>query len=676
MKNKYANLLRPITIGNVVLKNRMWFSSGYPQCLQGPESWPNDATLSFYAGAAKNGAAVVNFRDCNVNSKGTGNPHPPKWDINDPKVQNYLFQQVEAIHFYNSKICISLQVSFPHGYNISATEEYLPPEKSHTDAIRKEFTVENMGSDSAAEVYHFDRIGAIPATKELSVEQINTTINNAVKRAMFYKWLGFDMCCIHMAYQISPLAYSLSPAINKRTDKYGGSVENRARLALELFSAIKKACGPDFLVCAYISGEDGVEGGYTIDDLCQYAKVWEGSLDAMLLRAPDMVLSHPTSFNMEHNKPMTLGYAEALKKSGTGITIVPVGGFQDIDKNEEYLAGGKADMIAMTRAFISDPEYGKKAYEGRGDDVVPCLRCNNCHGYSRQGEWHSVCSVNPLHGVTVSLNKTPAPVEREKRVAIVGGGAAGMQAAVYASARGHRVTLFEQSGCLGGQLLHANYADFKWAVKDYMDYLIHQMDKRGIDVRLNTKATPEMVEAENFDAVIVAVGAVPSVPAIPGADGEHVWDPVSVFGAESRLGKRVAIVGGGNIGTEAGMYLARTGHSVTVLTRQNQLAKDVSTLHYEDTYRDYYDALEGFAFITNATTTQINEKSLVYRLESGEEKTLEFDSVVVAGGMKPLHSEAVSFFGCAERLIMIGDCDRVGNIQKCVRAAYGAAQQL
>jgi len=630
--NRYSHLLSPLKIGNVVLKNRMLSTKALPHFLQGPEAFPADSTISHYANVAKNGAAVVTVSRINLEERG---------------IQNYVAQIADAIHLYGAKANVALtQSAEPRGYNIS---DITPDPSAPSERYR------------------------IAEGKEMPVDMIKKMIEDFAASAKSYKDLGFDMACIYMSYRSSIFANSLSPAMNKRTDQYGGSIENRARLTIELCQAIKRACGQDFLIDCQISGEEE-PGGYTIEDIVKYAKLWEGSVDILQFRGWDGVSSHPMGYNSEKEKPLTLHYAETVKKSGAKIITMPVGGFQYLDLLEEWIAEGKTDMVGMARSFICDPEYGKKAYEGRGEDVVPCIRCNKCHGNSHAPNL-DVCSVNPKFGLAHKINRMIDAPTASMKVAVIGGGPAGIRAALIASERGHKVTLYEKSGSLGGLLRHSDFYSFQWPLKEYKDYLIRQVDKKGIEVFLNTEATPDMIKAKGYDAVLFAVGAEPVIPNIPGADGSNVYNVANVYDKEKTLGKDVVFIGGGLIGAQTGMHLAETGHKVTVLASGKQL------IEYEGPHQgiptDTYEDMNNFSYILETTASRISEGKVFYKDSAGSERSVQADSVVIFAGFMPRLDEVMKFSGSAGRFSIIGACTgEGGNVQMCNRTAFGAASQI
>jgi NADPH-dependent 2,4-dienoyl-CoA reductase/sulfur reductase-like enzyme len=330
----------------------------------------------------------------------------------------------------------------------------------------------------------------------------------------------------------------------------------------------------------------------------------------------------------------------------------------------------------MARAWVCNTDYGRLVYEGRNEDVVPCLRCNGCHIYSWTAPFNSVCAVNPAWGLEHRLDKMVEPPAAKKRVAIVGGGIAGMEAAVVAAKRGHEVTLYEKSDALGGTLRKIENVSFKWPHRDFKNYLIRQVAKWGVIVRLNTEAIPEMLQGEKYDAVLAAVGSEPVIPPISGVDGKNVVFAPDIYGSEDAMEDNVVVIGGGEVGVETGMHLAEKGHRVTVLEMGDMLAPSAVPIHYYTMLREAWEKLPNFKYVLNARATAITGDSVIYKDENGQEHTVRAGSAVIAVGMKPKSDLAMGFYSAGYRFFMIGDCHVAGNVQKAMRSAFGIASLL
>ncbi|MBN1625792.1 MAG: FAD-dependent oxidoreductase [Deltaproteobacteria bacterium] len=403
------------------------------------------------------------------------------------------------------------------------------------------------------------------------------------------------------------------------------------------------------------------------------ARIMEGGVDILRMGGGSAI-----TFNQykEKGSPDIIRLSQAIKESGVKILTMPGGGFGDPDIMEEYIAGSKCDMITLARALIADPDYGRKILEGRGEDIVPCTLENRCHGDTWTGPWISVCCVNPRMGLESAVKVIDSPTI-PKKVAVIGGGPAGMKAAITAAERGHKVTLYEKTGALGGLLQHADYSPFKWPIKDFKDYLIRQVKKTGVDVHLNTEAAPDTIKAKGYDVVLVALGSDPVVPKIPGSDGSNVFDITSAHKKNKSLGKNVVFVGAGEHVVEAAIFLVKAGRNVTILTDDVELLK-INRVHYPEELMNITDTLENFSFALKATTTRISDGQVFYRDAQGNERSVKADSIVIHGGLKPRQEEAMKFNGSAETaFFMIGDCTgRCGNIQKSIRSAYFMAYQV
>ncbi len=666
--SSYPHLLQPLKVGNVFLKNRMVSTNALPHYLQGPETFPAEPVINHLAAIARNGAAIVTFGDwTDQNQRHALDPSSrrfPMYDLSDPSVLNYMSQLTDAVHFYGSKISICLMEFGRKGWGVKdkpALDMTKPIDLTDMEAIQD--ILPQMFAEDYGEI------------KAMTAEQIRIVEEDIAQKARSYQKLGFDMCTIHMAYRLPIFAQFLSPLCNDRTDEYGGSLENRARFPLETCRWIKELCGQDFLIEIEISGEEG-PGGMDLDEVIAFAHMADGLIDIFQVRAWNDTDSHPTGFNSVEGDPVTLGYCARMKEAGVPVLVEPVGGYQDADLNERFLADGKCDLIGMGRAFICEPDYFKKLYEGRGEDVTPCIRCNKCHVPFIDGPWYSVCSVNPAMGLAHRLKWMVPGGSKAKRVAVVGGGVSGMEAAIFAAQRGHAVTLFEKSDRLGGQMLYADYAPFKWPIRNFKDWQMRQVEKLGVVVRLNTAATPDMIRAEGFDVVLAAVGSKPNVPNIPGADGSNVHPPLSAYGGHDKLGRTVVVIGGSETGTETGLYLAMNGHKVTVLTRQEVLAPEAAQVHYVEMLHNACKREPNFSYITKAVTTSIRPDGVTYTDAEGRKHELPCDDVILSGGVKPCMEEAMAFYGSAERFYLIGDCDQPGSIQTCVRSAFSIASQI
>ncbi|MEM3666723.1 MAG: hypothetical protein QW222_06555, partial [Candidatus Bathyarchaeia archaeon] len=400
MSKKYMYLLSPLEIGNVVLRNRMITTPAQPHFIQGPEPYPTEAFIIHHANKARGGAALVTIDGGMifgppVSSRGvteSSEGHMTRFDVYDTQVQNYLSMLTEAVHFHGSKISIQMAAPVPEGYDVSTG---MPPGKG----------MEPLRPRKAH--YPFPYYGV-----ETPVEVLYEIADEMAKTAFVLKSCGFDGVCLHMSYRRTFLGRFLSPRTNKRSDQFGGSLERRARYPLEVCECIKKRCGMDFLIEANITGYDPPY--WTLEDTVKFAKMAEGFVDMLQLRPWDEELAHPTGFDPEPTPHVHL--AESVKKSGVKVAVVSVGGFTHPDYCEKVLASGKADLIAMARAWVSNPDFGTKISEGRVDDVVPCIRCNKCHRSSPLDPWVSVCSVNPIWGMEHLVDRIVKPATVKRKV--------------------------------------------------------------------------------------------------------------------------------------------------------------------------------------------------------------------------------------------------------------------
>jgi len=669
VSDKYKHILSPLKIGNVVLKNRFFLPQSIPHFLQGPELFPSDELRAYYIQMARNGAGLISVRIMGnkVRSEQRGDSaHMIIWDTDDYGVQNYLEQLVEGIHVYGSKACAAIQVGM--GGGPSAQRASGQGGQGQPGAAGQGGEQGMPGGQAGAQGQGMPGGqggmpgGAMPSmtftVKTYTAEELEQMGETAVKSAKVMQSHGFD------ALQVG--------------------IRGNYNASLALCKAVKKAL-PDMLIVTELfvressipvkPSDQYYQSALTIDDAIKYAKQLEGAADIAHVRIGDASAAHATTWNSIKGKPYAIAYSEAIKKSGAKIITAPGAGFQDLDLNEEYIASGKADMITEARAFICDSEYGKKMQSGRGEDVVPCIRCNKCHGVSMNDTWYTVCSVNPKIGLPLAVKAIETPTV-QKKVAVIGGGIAGMEAAVTAAERGHKVTLYEKDSTLGGLARHSDYSSFKWCIKDFKDYLAKRMEKLGVTVLMSTKAIPEMIKSKGYDSIIVAVGSDPVKAKIQGADGSNVYDIMEAYSREKSMGKNVVVIGGGEYGTDVGMFLAKAGHNVTMLTSASGLLLE-QRVHYTGVIQETYEDLKNFSAITRANATGISAGKVTYRDASGSEKSIAADSVVLFSGLKSKKDEALQFYGTAKQFFTAGDCsEKGGNIQRCTRSAFFAASQV
>jgi 2,4-dienoyl-CoA reductase-like NADH-dependent reductase (Old Yellow Enzyme family)/thioredoxin reductase len=652
MEKKYEHLLSPIKIGNRILKNRMISTPSGMHFNRASEPFPTDTLKAYYEGKARNGAALMTVNGMTM-FYNPEDSHNCDFDIRNGHNRHALADLVDGIHMYSSLCTLNMHLELPEGYDVSGG---VPNQWLAMHGI--EWGTRGDLQTAPAEML------------EKYAEEYTDLI------ALMKLECGFDGAFLHMAYRLMPLGRFLSPLTNKRTDQYGGSLENMFRYPKMVADLIKKKCGKDFLIEATISGCDPEDqpGGLTTDDVAEYVKMAQGSFDIFQVKATLLDPAHPIQFHKR--TPWLELAAEIKRKSGGVIPIMTVGGFTHPDDGEAALAEGKVDLIGMARSWISNPEWVKLMIENRLDDITPCLRCNKCHRSSEADPFIPVCSVNPTWGIEQKLPRIVKQPERVKKLAVVGGGPAGMRTAMYLADRGHQVTIYETTDTLGGQLECTKNVKFKWTLQDYKKFLIHQVQKRNIQVYLNTRATKELLSSEGFDEIFICVGAEPLILPIPGMDGTQVMTAVDSYSKYSELGNEVVIIGGGEIGMETAIFLASMGKQITVLEMRKMLAMDSTPIHYYSMFKEAWEKYPNIKGITNAKVVRVEQDGVTYTGQDGISHKVSCENVVLAAGMKPRTAEAQSLFVPGVKCHLVGDCNKVGNIQKVNRNAFGLTSAI
>jgi 2,4-dienoyl-CoA reductase-like NADH-dependent reductase (Old Yellow Enzyme family)/NADPH-dependent 2,4-dienoyl-CoA reductase/sulfur reductase-like enzyme len=540
-----------------------------------------------------------------------------------------------------------------------------------------------IGPTAEVGVFTEDRRRGEQVVEEMTHEMIDEVIDHFAAAAFRAKTAGFDMVMVHAGHGWL-ISQFVSPAVNRRADEYGGSLENRCRFGLRVIEAIRERCGGDFPIEWRISAADLVPGGLQIEDAVEYARIVQDKVDLLQVSAGIIGVphtypyTHPSTY-LPHGE--NLERAAAIKKAlsapdGRDATpIGVVGAITDLDEAGGWVASGKVDFVALCRALIADPALPKKTFRGRKDDAIPCIRCNTC---LIRGA-HSLpvrCAVNPVAVREDYYRCVPPLAARPKKVVVVGGGPAGMEAALVASFRGHDVVLFEKEGRLGGNLLAAAGPDFKVDWKRYVDYILRQMAASNVDVRLGLEATPERVRAEAPDEVIVAAGAAPVAPQVPGADAGRVMLAADVMKGVPVPGKTAVVAGDGGMGMESALVLARQGLQVAIVELPGGSAGD-QTVNFVDVIvlQDYLDE-HGVRPRKGVVLKEVREKTVVVSDDRGHDSELPADVVVLAPVLRARSEVTSALRDTADEVHVVGDCREPRILFHAIHEAFEAALEI
>jgi len=641
----YPNLFKPITVRGVTFRNRIIVAPHFLPCTTA-EHYPDDDFIRFFEDKAKGGAAAVTIDGVSL-------------DIDPPKPPTVSWLSLDT-----HSITRMLKLS---------------------DAIRQHGAVATCQlAHGGLGVPGFDGGGPIgPSSftrpdgvqvREMTTEQMKLIADSFGRAAAFLVKCGFNMIQLHGGHG-ALFTQFFSPDTNRRTDEYGGSLENRIRYPVMIIERVREAIGDNIPIEFRMSGDEFTPGGYDIAEGVEIAKLIQNKVDILHISAARVsnidttIITHPTIFR----KNGCNAYLAAAIKKAVQTPVAVIGGITTPELAEEILADGKADFIAMARALIADPAFPNKARLGRQDEIMPCLRCLNCLSEEEtQDTFH--CSINPFVGCAFRTDHIPKKTSCPQIVAVVGGGVAGMVAATTAASRGHRVTLFERTGELGGILKFTDRDSIKLDLNRYKNYLIDRTCKIGVDIRLNTEATPELISDITPDTVITAVGSAPSRPPIPGL-AENAIHVLDVYADNAiNLGKKLVIIGGGLAGCETAVELARKGHEVIIIEMQDDIAKEGTKLHG---HAVRYSVRElGIKVFTNAVCREVLPDGVAVTLPDGRESFIEADEVLFALGMTPNKAAAEMFDDCAPNVIKVGDCVEAKQVGEAVYSATYAILDL
>lgn len=645
MRNQYyPNLANPITINGVTFKNRIF---GAP--MSNPELDPDchmrKEDLAFHENRARGGLATVAIGLGIVDP--VGRVHTKEVTLYDVMSLPSLKEYANAMHRHN---CIAV-MELAHGGKYAGA-------RSHDGAGDPLVLGPNNETNP-------DGLRVTSMTDE-DIERVADCYADA---AVLCQKAGIDMVLVHGGHGWL-LGQFMSPTMNHRTDKWGGSLENRMRFPLLVIEKIRKACKNNMLIEYRMSGSEIIEGGYGIEEGIKMAEILDGKVDIIHVSAgvhedPDaFVVTHPSMF-IEHGCNVHLA-AEIKKHVKTPVATV--GGLNDPDMMEQIIASGQADIVEIARQSICDPYFPEKAFSGRKDDITKCCRCFTCF-YNYLTNRTFCCALNPVVGNELE-NKSGFPASAPKKVMVVGGGVSGMEAAITAAKRGHTVTLFEKNDRLGGQLLSEQYIPFKQDMYNFAKVLERRLKETNAEIRLNTEITAEDVAKLKADVVMVAIGATPVIPPIEGIDSPKVAGLLALHSKEPQVGQKVVILGGGLVGSEAAIYLDGLGKDVTVVEMKDDWAADAYFMHKNA--MNIYIRNSRIKIYTDTMAKAVTEEGLTCETKDGE-LLLEADTILLAAGMKTDQEFVNSFYNTADRVFMIGDCVKPGRVLEAVTLGYNRA---
>lgn len=635
MNKYYPYLFSPIRVKNRIYKNRIEASPmGVVPTHHFISSFPDYGGVSFYDKSLGGAGALHIISHGSSSSVGyisNGNDPFSKYQLDITQEQMSVGKQHGAI----TSICLGLE----------------------TMKDNKRIGPSTLVQDDK------NLIGISPA-------EIHTYIERVADKALKAKKFGFDAILLDIAHD-SPAALFMAPRYNKRTDNYGGSRENRFRFAKELVKAVRKAVGEDHIIEFRLSAVLHLENSYTFDEMLAFIKEIEQDIDIVnICSGMDEVMEgnvHAVTMMFQpHLK--NVEFAKQIKQHCN--VLVSVGGaIMSPDEAEGILERKEADFIMLGRALLADPFWPEKARTGREKDIVPCLRCNYCYHIATK-HFQTMCSVNPRLYREKRVPLILKQAEVIKKVAVIGGGPAGMKAALTAAQRGHIVDLFEKDERLGGQLNIIEGAGVhKQDLKRYRNYLVYQIEHANIQVYL--KKAPLKEELKGYDVVILALGAIPFVPNIKGIHQKHIHNYIQGYRDNQKMGDKIVIIGGGSIGVELAVELSEKGKTVSIIEKSDELAA-ASNLLYKAGLKEALKDLPIQLFM-NADVTCIHENNVEF-MQNDELHQIPFDDVIIACGTRSV--DAFDYMDAAEEVYMIGDCKKPGKVLEATQEAYFIASNL
>jgi 2,4-dienoyl-CoA reductase-like NADH-dependent reductase (Old Yellow Enzyme family)/thioredoxin reductase len=639
----YTKIFEPFQIGTMQLKNRLVLppmGTGYSE-----EGKIGTRILNYYEARARGGTGLIITEGVapGVRCKG-----PHQLTLGDDQDLPGWEALAKAVHKHGAKIAVQLH---------------------HAGMEHRDGAFVQVAPSSIRVPSRMIGVMGGPA-HELTVDEIGEIVQWFAEATGRAREVGIDAVEIHGAHQYIVASF-LSSATNKRQDKYGGSLENKARFLIEITQAMKAAVGPDYPIWPRLNiREYGVDEGITLEETKQVValavKAGAQAIHASAYGAFSFITTAPLPDTPAYLVPL----AAEIKKM-TSVPVIAVGRL-DLETGEKALMAGQADLVAIGRRLIADPDLPNKTAENRPEEIIPCIGCFECIERLGSGKEGLICTINPATGREGERRIQPAG--RIKKVVVIGSGPAGLETARVAAQRGHQVTLIEKDQGLGGQLNIAALPPNKADIIPWRDYLIHQMTKLGVEIKLNTEATPELIMGNKPEAVIMAQGGIPLKPGIPGIHRPNVVTAQDVLSGKARAGENNVIIGGGLVGCETGHYLAEKGKKVVIIEILKRMASEMGPM----VRRRLMDGLKKYqvGLLTEVKCEEISEAGVTLTTGAGEKNLLPADTVILAVGYQRNDDLFKKLEGRVPEIHCLGDASEPRGIMEAVRDGYLAALKI
>lgn len=629
-------LFEPFRLGRLRLKNRLVMAP-MGTCLD-EGGHITDATIAYYRRRAEGGVGTIVVEGCLVSADTVG----PEPRISGPEYLPGLRRLVQELKAFD--VTVGVQLMHPGRQVVAGPSVASSPVPLNSHA---------------------------PVPHQLTAAEIAGIVEDYARAAHLAREAGFEFVEVHGAHGYLPSNF-LSPLDNRRTDDYGGSLENRARFSLEVARAIVATVGGDLPLVWRINGDDAVEDGFQLDEAIQVSK-WleEAGAAAISVSAGTWHTLHVTLAPMFVPRGH-LRHMAAAVKAAVGVPVIAVGRLDDPALAADVVTSGDADLVQLGRTLIAEPDWPRKVEAGLLGELRPCIACNACVDLVGRGGV-ARCSVNPEAGREKVWRVESAP--RPRRIMVVGSGPAGMEAARIARIRGHDVSIWEREGQLGGKLEVAGLAPSKHEVLRFRDFQARRLGEIGVDIHLHSEVTAETVAAEAPDVVVVATGAEPLIPPIPGIGSAIVHDAQALLRDKVNVaaGDRVVVVGGSATGCETAEHLAGRVAAVTILEMRPGVGFGIEAITRRHLLRQL--KRDGVRIITQAKVVMIEHEEVVYEDPEGAQYAVPADLVALALGWRPVGNRLAEQLHGVE-VIVLGDASRPADFVHAVNAGADAGLTL